>query len=246
VTDGAGIRVAVLEMPARWDARDEALDDIDQELARTHADLLVVPELAFTGYLSPRGEIDLSHFSEPLDGTTVTEAKRIAKRRHANLVVPLVLREGDTISNAAVLVEPTGEVTAYRKRHPWIPERWATPGRSPPPLVRIAGITLTFGVCYDLHFLPEDASDELEQADLLVFTSAWVDDEATRLPQLAALATRFRVAIANANWGPGVVEIPGQGDSAIFDANGSILARVRPNEHRADAFVRAVKSSIPR
>ena len=107
--------------------------------------------------------------------------------------------------------------------------------------MRIAGITLTFGICYDLHFLPEDASDELEQADLLVFTSAWVDDEATRLPQLSALATRFRIAIANANWGPGVVAIPGQGDSAIFDANGGILARARTNESRADALVRAVK-----
>ena len=241
MTDSAGIHVAVLELPARWDARDEALDAIDQQLARKHADLLVVPELAFTGYLSPGGEFDLTRFAEPLEGKTIADAKRIAMRRHANLVVPLVLREGDTISNAAVLVEPSGELTVYRKRHPWIPEHWATPGHSPPPLVRIAGITLTFGICYDLHFLPEDATNELEQADLLVFTSAWVDDEATRLPQLSALATRFRVAIANANWGPGVVAIPGQGDSVLFDPHGAILARVRTNEHRADAFVRPVK-----
>ncbi len=233
-----GIVVTVLELPARWDARDEALDEVDRLLARAPADLAIVPELAFTGYVSPRGDFDLTRFAEPLDGPTTAALARIARRRDVHIVGPLVLREGDVISNAAVLVGPQGDVlTTYRKRHPWIPERWATPGTEPMPLVDIGGVKVTLAICYDLHFLPFDSADVLLQADLLVFTSAWVDTEDTRLPQLAHLAREFRIAVANANWGAGVVELPGQGDSVILDAEGRTAARVPPGEIRADSRV---------
>ena len=233
-----GILVTVLELPARWDARDEAVDELDRLLARGPADLAIVPELAFTGYVSPRGDFDLTRFAEPLDGPTTAALARIAKRRDVHIVGPLVLREGDVISNAAVVVGPSGDVlTTYRKRHPWIPERWATPGTKPVPLVDIGGVKVTLAICYDLHFLPFDAADVLVSADLLVFTSAWVDTEDTRLPQLARLARAFGIVVANANWGAGVVAVPGQGGSVILDAEGRRVARVRPGEVRADARV---------
>lgn len=241
-----GLQVVVLELPARWNAVDQALDDLAAALSEARGALVVVPELAFTGYLSPRGESDLARFAEPLDGPTIAKVASLARAHDAHLVVPLVLREGDAISNASVLVGPSGDVVAtYRKRHPWIPERWATPGTRPPPVVDVRGVQVTFGICYDLHFLPDDAASELHGADLLVFTSAWVDEDATRLPQLAALSAEFRVAVANANWGKGVLEIPGQGDSVIFDASGAQVARVGPNERRAEAFVPALKKAKP-
>ena len=75
------------------------------------------------------------------------------------------------------------------------------------------------------------------RADLLVFSSAWVDEEATRVPLLASLARQFDLAVANANWGPGVVVVPGQGDSCILDRRGRPLATVAPGDRRADAVV---------
>ncbi len=231
------LRVTVLELPARWNDVRGALAEVDTLLAGRVTDLAIVPEMAFTGYVSPRGDFDLRRFAEPLDGPTIIAAVTLAQKHATHLVVPLVLAEGESFYNAAVVVNGSGVVVSYRKRHPWIPEQWATEGRAPPPLFALVGRTVTLGICYDAHFLPYDAHDALVRADLLVFTSAWVDEEDSRPPLLASLARQFGLAVANANWAPGVVVVPGQGGSCILDRHGDTLARVEPGARRADATI---------
>jgi predicted amidohydrolase len=125
----------------------------------------------------------------------------------------------------------------YRKRHPWIPETWATAGAEAAPVVDIEGTRVTIAVCFDVHFLDEDAADALTHADLLLFPSAWVESPDSRPALLVDLAVRYRVAVVNANWAPGVVQVPGQGGSLIISASGDILARVGPRARRADALI---------
>jgi predicted amidohydrolase len=215
------MRVRVLELPARWGRPLEALAGVE-ELVRG-VDLAVLPEMALVGYVSPRGEFDLARFAEPIDGPTVRAAVEIARRQSVFLVVPLVLAEGRKLYNAAIVVGADGVVARYKKRHPWFPEQWATPGEEPYPVFEIGGVKTTLAICYDGHFLEHEASATLEGADLLVFTSAWVDEEDSRMPLLRSLARRFRIHVANANWGPGVVIVPGQGGSCILDPEGNVL-----------------------
>lgn len=243
------LRVSVLELPARWAQPEDAFDDVDALLSDARAtDLAIVPEMALVGYVSPDGDFDLSRFAEPMAGPTVQRAAELSRRHRTHLVVPIVLDENDELYNAAVVVGPRGDVVAtYRKRHPWLPERWATPGTLPAPLFAIGDVRVTLAICYDGHFLAEDTADVLSRADLLVFTSAWVDEEDSRLPLLRDLSLRFGIAIANANWARGVVVVPGQGGSCILDAEARVLASVpdpdvsvtRPirSARRADAIV---------
>lgn len=241
------LRVSVLELPARWAGREAALAEVDALLDRDAPDLVVLPEMALTGYVSPEGSFDLSAFAEPLDGPTVRAAGALSRRRGIHLVAPLVLSEGERLYNAAVVLGPGGELVAtYRKRNPWYPETWATPGEQPHPVFDVGGIAVTLAICFDGHFLLEDAADSLSRADLLVFTSAWVEEEDGRLPLLRFLARRFGVAIANANWGPGVVVIPGQGGSCVLDGRGEVLASVPAGGRRADAVVTSARSRVTR
>lgn len=243
------LRVTVLELPARYDDRDGALREIDALLESSSSpapeSLVVIPEMAFVGYVSPEGDFDLSKFAEPLDGPTIRQASELASRHRTHLVVPLVLREGSRLYNASVVVGPRGQVvTRYKKRHPWFPETWAAPGEEPTPLIEIAQTRVTFAVCYDVHFLAEEAEETLADADLLVFTSAWVDDtlelgpeghlEDTRVPLLRSLASEHDLVIANANWGEGVVRIVGQGGSCIIGRDGGTLAQTSPTTRRVD------------
>jgi predicted amidohydrolase len=100
-------------------------------------------------------------------------------------------------------------------------------------------VAVTVACCFDVHFVAHEAGATLDAADLLLFPSAWVEEgEDTRLARLAAIARAHDVAVAAANWGPGVVHVPGQGGSTILDARGEVLARVRGGAMRADAVVR--------
>lgn len=230
--------MSVLELPARWAQAEEALREVDALVARGPTDLVVLPEMSLVGYVSPEADFDLTPFAEPIDGPTVHACAEISARHGVHLVAPLVLAEAGHVYNASIVLGPDGRVVAtYRKRHPWFPERWATPGPLPPPVFEVRGVRTTMAICYDGHFLAEDAADVLARSDLLVFTSAWVDEEDSRMPLLRSLARRFGVSIANANWGRGVVEVPGQGGSCILDPDGRTTAEVAPGERRADAIV---------
>jgi predicted amidohydrolase len=237
------LRVTVLELPASWGDPRGALERAAAELERGPAtDLVLLPEAALTGYVSPDGDFDLSAFAEPLDGPTARALSDLARRRNVNLVAPLVLAERGRHYNAMLAFDRRGEpIFTYRKRHPWFPEAWATPGAEPLPVVDIEGARVTIAVCYDVHFVSEESASSLDAADLLLFPSAWVEERDSRRTMLPELARRHRVAVANANWGPGVLRVPGQGDSSVIDARGRVLARVSrdapPHAIRADAML---------
>jgi predicted amidohydrolase len=217
------MRTTVLELAASWGEPTRVLAELDARIAAGPAtDLVLVPEAALHGYVSPEGDFDLARFAEPIDGPTARACAALAAARGIHLVASLVLREGAAIYNAMTCFDPRGElVFVYRKRHPWIPETWATAGPQRPPIVTIAGAQVTIAVCYDLHFLAEVRA-ELDAADVLLFPSAWVERPDTRPQRLVEVAKRYDVHVANANWAPGVVHVPGQGRSCLVAPDGSM------------------------
>lgn len=228
----AGLRVAAIELPHQFGAPKDQLKLASQLLAEAGPlDLALLPECALTGYLSATGDADLSRFAEPFDGPTAEALGALASRHQVTLAAPLIEAAGGRRYNALAVFGSDGRPVAhYRKRHPWYVEAWATPGDLGTPLFEVAGMTVTIAICFDVHFLEQDAAEQLEQAGLLLFPSAWVDDgpddaRATRLPQLARA---FEVAIVNANWGEGTPRMTGQGGSRIIDATGREIRRAPP------------------
>jgi len=232
------MRVTVLELAASWGAPAAVLAEVDARLAAGPAtDLVVLPEAALHGYVSPAGDFDLARFGEAIDGPTARRCAELAAAHGVHLVASLVLREADALYNAMTCFDPRGELAfVYRKRHPWFPEVWATPGPWRPPVVELCGERVTIAVCYDVHFLTLDAVPELEAASVLLFPSAWVEQPDTRAAHLAQIARRFGVAIVNANWGEGVVRVPGQGGSCVLGPDGAVLARATPGG-RIDVWI---------
>jgi len=99
----------------------------------------------------------------------------------------------------------------------------------------------TLAICFDLHFLEREAVATLGATDVLLFPSAWVDEDDTdgRAVIFQRLRRKFGVSIVNANWGEGVPRLQGQGRSRIITATGSHEARALPGRawSRVDADV---------
>lgn len=217
-----GLRVTLLGLPARWNSSEEQLAMVHEAVAPGAADLVLLPEACLTGYVSPELDFDLSPFAEPLDAGTKRLA-RLSRALGSAVVGPVIEREGSATYNTMVGVDPDGHRWLhYRKRHPWYPETWATPGDTNHSLVEWRGLTITAAICFDVHFLEAEAADALERADVLLFPTAWVDGGETREPLVADLAARFGLIIFNANWGPGRPRVPGQGRSLVAWPDGTV------------------------
>jgi predicted amidohydrolase len=229
--------IVALELPARHGAPREVLARVDALMGGGRgADLVLLPEACLTGYVSPAGDFDLTRFAEPIDGPSARGLADLARRHRAWLVGPLVLAEGEAVFNAACVFDPGGAlVMIYRKRHPWIPETWATPGDGPIPVFDVRGHAVTIAICYDIHFLAAESAAELDRAEMLLFPSAWVEDGTdSRTRHFARLARRHRIAIAHANWGEGGdVTVWGQGGTRIVGADGEVVARATAGIARA-------------
>jgi predicted amidohydrolase len=233
------MKICALEVPASFGDPNARLADLGAALARGEpADLVLLPECALTGYLSPDLRCDLRPFAEPLEGPTLDAFRAIARQHGTHLAGPLVEEAEGACFNTFVVVDPRGELVGhYRKRHPWFPERWATPGTGPHPELRLGGLRLTLAVCYDVHFLAREARDTLAAADVLLFPSAWVDDGPTdlRTDLFATLVRRFGLTVVNANWGEGEPLLPGQGRSRIVGPGGAVEAPRLPGRVSAVA-----------
>jgi 5-aminopentanamidase len=240
-SDNPGVKLAALQLPQVWGDKAGTLVRLGEALGNLRdVDLVLLPELAITGYVSPRGDTDLRPVAETLDGPTCEAVAALAVRYKMALAAPLVERDRTSFYNACVLIDAQGRrIGHWRKRHPWIPERWASPGDLGTPVVDWRGLRLAAAICYDLHFLADEAAAELELCDVLLFPSAWVEEgRDTRVPQLQALAKRFGTSIVNANWARSDPALPGQGGSVILDARGRALARAGGD--RAAALVAEV------
>lgn len=231
------LSVTVLEVPARFGAIDAQLRWIDAQLGSAPpGQVLVLPETCLTGYVSPDGEFDLSRFAEPLEGRQLAALKDLARRHHTTVIGPVIERDGAHCFNAEVVVSPEGARLAhYRKRHPWYPETWATPGALGYPRFTLDGLRCSLAVCFDVHTLHEDAAEVLADTEVLFFLSAWVDSEGDSRPgYLTRLARDFGLTVVNANWGPGEPAVPGQGGSMVVDRTGAVVARTTPGVFRLE------------
>lgn len=228
------MKVVALELP-------HLFGDPERQLARLAAalrevepgSLVLLPECALTGYVSPQGRFDPTPWGEREGGPLGQACASLAKLHTIHLLAPLVERDGVHVENRLVWFDPSGDRRGhYGKRHPWYPERWATPGAQDFPTWKIEELRCVPVICFDVHFVAEEATGVLQACDLLLFSSAWVEEPGSgdsRGPILSGLAARFGCAIANANWGLGPPLVPGQGRSRILGPDGAQLAAQLPD-----------------
>ncbi len=231
------MQLTALQLPARFGAASEQLAFAEALLeSGPRTDLVLLPEAALTGYVSPEGDFDLTAFAEPLDGPTRAALAHLARRFDALVAGPVIERTTDGLFNTLLAIAPDGSTALhYRKHHPWFPEKWATPGPAPSEVFTWRGKTIAAAICFDVHFLADDAAPRLAAADLLLFASAWVDDEGDARPGLLQpLAGEHELAVLNANWGPGSPLVHGQGGSLFIDARGHLQSRLTADTGRLD------------
>lgn len=130
---------------------------LTEALSKVEADLLVLPELAFTGYHFRDREELLALAEDPQDSPSVHALTSLCRHRNLHVVTGFAERCRDKVFNSALLIGPRGLVDTYRKLHLFNREKeYFDPGDLPLRVVDVGGVRLGMMVCFDWVF-PEAA-----------------------------------------------------------------------------------------
>src|ERR1700676_498432 len=139
-----------------------------------HADLLVLPELASSGYVFA-SEAEASASAEDAEhGDVVAALAEVCSASRMHCVGGVNERDGDVRHNSAVLIGPHGHLATYRKLHLFNDEKsWFEPGGNLP------AVELPFGkvgmvICFDLWFPEAVRALALAGAEVIAVPTNWV------------------------------------------------------------------------
>ena len=150
-----------------------------EEAARHEARLIVLPEMATSGYCwESRAEV--APYVEPVPGPTTGHFQKLATQYDCYIAISMP--EVDPITNAyyncMVLIGPEDIIGTYRKIHSYISEpRWARDGDLgmpvwETPLGRLAGL-----ICMDAMYFEAARIPALHNADVLLFPTNWLEEK---------------------------------------------------------------------
>jgi predicted amidohydrolase len=200
-----------------------------EAVASAAADVVVVPELATSGYVFADAE-EARGLARPAE---VALAPWVSAAAASGCIVAggFAEREGDALYNSGAIVDATGVLAVYRKLHLWDREQlFFTPGSVLPPVVDTALGRLALCICYDLEFPEVVRGLALRGAELVCAPTNWPDEgrpageRPIEVVRAMAAASSNRVFIAAADRCGTERGVDWVGGSAILGPDGFPLA----------------------
>ena len=211
----------------------ECLAAVIREAAHGGAHVVVIPELANTGYSFASRE-ELAEFAELPDGPTLSGWHELAQELDIVLVGGFAEAGLDgNFYNSSAIVDTTGVRAVYRKAHLWgIESDIFEPGNDLPPVVSTAYGCIGLMVCYDVEFPEWVREVNLRGAELLCCPVNWpllphpAEEKPSEVIKVQAQASMNRIFIAIADRALPDREQEWAGASIIVDPDGFPLTEL--------------------
>jgi predicted amidohydrolase len=185
-------RVGFYQFRPRFGLPRQNCDHVLDRLDSVDADLVVLPELPFTGYLfQNRRELE-SMVEDPRTSSLIDDLVALCHRRSLFLVTGFAEKDGDRCYNSSLLLGPRGIVRTYRKIHLFNKEkRWFDPGDLPFQVDRVRGARVGMMICFDWVFPEATRTLALLGADLVAHPSNLVLDYCQRVMVARSIENRI-------------------------------------------------------
>lgn len=209
------------------------LDLLRENIRKTDSlDVLVLPELALTGYTFEDSEEAYS-LSEEIGDKLTGELIRIAGENSITMAVGFLEREGKHLYNTSVLVNGEGIIGVYRKVHLFREEKSVfKSGNMGFPVFSVGDIKVGLLVCFDWIFPEAMRTLALKGADVILHSANLVLPFYQKAIITRAIENRVFIVLANRT---GVEDRFGSkneftGESEVVDPRGEVLLKVDENE----------------
>ena len=223
------LKVALIQTHLVWENPIKNREQLTQKIEQISGsiNLIILPEMFTSGFTMHAEKV-----AETMQGETVTWMLAMAAKTKAAIVGSLVISEENKYYNRLLVVEPSGKITIYNKRHAFtlVGEQETYAEGNQKVILDYKGWKICPLICYDLRF-PVWARNT-ENYDVLIYVANWPK------PRISAWDTLLKArAIENMSYCIGVnrVGVDGvnceyPGHSAVYDVLGKQLAAFKPHE----------------
>jgi predicted amidohydrolase len=221
-------RVAAIQFEPRLGAKAENLArllDLVETAARGGARLIVLPEMATTGYCWYDREEIRPHV-EAIPGPTTARFAQLAARYGCYIVVgmPEVALRTGIFYNSAALLGPAGLVGVYRKTHSYASDmKWAKDGDLGLPVWETELGRIGIMICMDAGYFEPARLLALGGADVLCFPTNWLGEKSPG-PAWMARAYENGCYLVGANRYGLERGVQFSGGSCVLDPDGTVQA----------------------
>ncbi|MBC8216378.1 MAG: acyltransferase [Candidatus Marinimicrobia bacterium] len=148
------------------------LAHIISQIDALDADLIVLPELPFTGYMFRDREELISLSEEPQTSIIVRTLTGVCREKHVFIVTGFAEKSGNKYYNSSLLIGPNGLISVYRKLHLFMNEKSIfDPGNLPLSVHQVKDAYVGMMICFDWIFPEVSRSLSLLGADILCHPS---------------------------------------------------------------------------
>ena len=220
------IKIALYQMHIIWEDKEAnylQLESKLKELKDKKTELLLLPEMSFTGFSMNTDVTKESHME------TVSKMAEYAKQYHIAIGFGWVKNCGEKSENHYSIISENGEVLSdYAKIHPFSysgeDKKFQGGGRIEH--FKLKGIPFSSFICYDLRF-PEIFQIASKKAHVILVPANWPEKRREHwrcLLQARAIENQVYIIAVNCVGEIGGVDY--SGDSCVIDPNGKILLKL--------------------
>lgn len=222
-------------MQMQWEEKEANIQKLEKRLkeaALEKAELILLPEMSFTGF-SMNTDATKEAVSESGYGQTVSQISRLACQYGVAIGFGWVKDGGEKCENHYTVVNRYGEVLSdYAKIHPfsYSGEDEKFSGGEKMTSFQLQGIPFSGFICYDLRF-PEIFQKVSGQAHVIIVAADWPARRSHHWKALLqARAIENQTYILAVNCVGMIDQLYYSGDSCVINPDGQVLASLHDEE----------------
>ncbi len=255
------IRIGCIQSNPIFGDIDSNLKKFKEFVSEADADLLVFPELAFTGYFFTSSQ-QAKQYSQPVDGMLAKKIRQIAKEHNVAIVTGFLEEANGSLYNSAIAIDRNGKLVGhYRKVHLFYYEKVVFEIGDhgfPVCVIEVRNsekIKLGLQICYDWRFPEVTRSLAIKGAEVVAIPSNIVTTTGMLLDTLKVrafenkviVAFADRIGIEKAEIDDKSEELVFRGESCIINYNGNLISLCSNHEESiayADVLTEETRSKI--
>jgi omega-amidase len=231
------LKITIIQSGLHWENKIKNMEMFSQKIAAITetTDLIILPEMFTTGFT-----MNPEKLGEPMTGATVNWMKEKAYEKNCVVTGSFVCEENGKYFNRLVWMNAKGTYSVYDKRHLFRmgdEDNHYGIGKKKI-IVMLKGWKICPLICYDLRFPVWSRKTKTNEYDVLIYVANWPEKRAH--PWKTLLLAR---AIENQSYVIGLNrvgndgnEIYHSGDSAVINARGEIISKMKPHEEATETI----------